>query len=176
MPLRPHRALLTLPAIGCALVLASATSPANLPPAASLTDMSSRPDGRPPVAQERTLGIAEKAATLAVRMIGVPYRWGGESPESGFDCSGLVRWAYAQMGVGVPHESGALYSVGTEVSREALETGDVLFFTGFGHVGLYLGGGRMVHAPYSGKHVELVNLDASHYGGRLIGARRMVPS
>ena len=60
------------------------------------------------------------------------------------------------------------------VPSTALQTGDVLFFSGLGHVGLYLGGGRMVHAPYSGKTVEIVNLRASHYGGRLVGARRVV--
>jgi cell wall-associated NlpC family hydrolase len=118
------------------------------------------------------LSRGERAATLAVRMVGTPYRWGGESP-GGFDCSGLVRWAYGRVGLDLPHNSHALYGVGREVSRAQIRTGDVLFFSGLGHVGLYLGGGRMVHAPYSGKHVEVVNLRASHYGGRLVGARRV---
>jgi cell wall-associated NlpC family hydrolase len=117
-------------------------------------------------------GTAERAATLALRMVGTPYRYGGESP-GGFDCSGLIRWAYGRVGVDVPHNSHALYSVGRVVPRSQLATGDVLFFSGLGHVGLYLGGGLMVHAPYSGKHVELVRLDETNYGRRLIGARRV---
>ena len=108
-------------------------------------------------------------------MVGKDYRWGGESPASGFDCSGLVRWAYGQVGVDLPHNSHALFGIGREVSRAELETGDVLFFSGLGHVGLYLGGGRMVHAPYSGKDVEITALADTNYGRRLVGARRVVP-
>jgi cell wall-associated NlpC family hydrolase len=117
--------------------------------------------------------VAKKAATLALRMVGKDYRWGGESPAGGFDCSGLIRWAYSQVGVDLPHNSHALYGIGREVSQAELETGDVLFFSGLGHVGLYLGGGLMVHAPYSGKDVEITALDGSSYGRRLVGARRV---
>ena len=125
-------------------------------------------------ADSRTyVSLRRKAATLAVRMVGTPYRWGGESPESGFDCSGLIRWAYGQLGVDVPHSSYVLYSDAPAVSWKDLQTGDVLVFTGIGHVGLYLGGGRMVHAPYSGKSVELVDLAGSSYGSRLVGIRRI---
>jgi cell wall-associated NlpC family hydrolase len=115
----------------------------------------------------------ELAAFLAVERVGVPYRYGGESPESGFDCSGLIRWSYARVGVDVPHNSRALYGVGEKVRRAALEPGDVLFFRGLGHVGMYLGNGRMVHAPQTGKHVEIVELAETNYGQRLIGARRV---
>ena len=117
-----------------------------------------------------------RAATLALRMAGTPYRWGGESPASGFDCSGLIRWAYGRVGVDLPHNSYALYGVGRRVSRERMETGDLLFFSGLGHVGLYLGGGRMVHAPYSGKDVEVVRLARARYGSRLVGVRRVAPA
>jgi cell wall-associated NlpC family hydrolase len=121
------------------------------------------------------MSLGERAATLAVRMVGTPYRWGGESP-GGFDCSGLVRWAYLQFGINLPHHSAALNGVGEAVSRSNLESGDILVFSGLGHVGLYLGGGRMVHAPQSGKTVEVVNLGTSHYGARLVSARRLVAS
>ena len=116
----------------------------------------------------------ERVARIAVRAVGVPYRWGGESPASGFDCSGLVRWAYGQIGIELPHNSYALYQEGRSVSRAQMKPGDVLFFEGLGHVGLYLGHGRMVHAPQTGRDVEVVRLSGSNYGGRLIGARRVL--
>ena len=116
----------------------------------------------------------ELAARFALEEVGVPYRWGGESPSSGFDCSGLVRWAYGQVGIDLPHNSYALYGEGRRVSGSNLAPGDILFFEGFGHVGLYLGRGRMVHAPQTGRDVEVVRLSSTNYGARLIGARRVV--
>jgi cell wall-associated NlpC family hydrolase len=116
---------------------------------------------------------AERAARFALGEVGVPYRWGGESPETGFDCSGLVRWAYLRVGVDLPHNSYALYGQGKRVPESKLAPGDLLFFEGLGHVGLYLGRGRMVHAPETGRNVEVVRLAASDYGARLIGARRV---
>jgi cell wall-associated NlpC family hydrolase len=116
--------------------------------------------------------IGERVAKIALQAVGVPYRWGGASPAGGFDCSGLVYWAYGRLGVEVPHSSYALYDLGRRVGRSGLKSGDVLFFSGLGHVGLYLGGGRMVHAPQSGRSVEVVTLRGSHYGQRLVGARR----
>ncbi|HET8652259.1 MAG TPA: C40 family peptidase [Gaiellaceae bacterium] len=118
--------------------------------------------------------IGERAAKVALEAIGIPYRWGGSSPSSGFDCSGLVLWAYSRNGVAVPHSSYALYGLGRPVRRSALKAGDVLFFSGLGHVGMYVGRGRMVHAPQSGRTVEVVALNRSNYGLRLVGARRLV--
>lgn len=115
----------------------------------------------------------ELAVRFAVEEVGTPYRWGGESPATGFDCSGLVRWAYGRVGIDLPHSSYALYSVGRRVPDSALEPGDLLFFEGLGHVGLYLGKGRMVHAPQTGRDVEIVNLGSTGYGARMIGARRV---
>jgi cell wall-associated NlpC family hydrolase len=122
--------------------------------------------------RKRTIG--ERAATIALKAVGVPYRWGGASPSSGFDCSGLVYWAYGRLGVEVPHSSYALFDQGRRVARARMRPGDVLFFSGLGHVGLYVGDGRMVHAPHSGRRVEVVTLGRSRYGERLIGARRLV--
>jgi cell wall-associated NlpC family hydrolase len=116
----------------------------------------------------------ELAARFAFGEVGVPYRWGGESPSTGFDCSGLVRWAYGQVGVDLPHSSYALYGEGRRVSGSNLAPGDILFFEGLGHVGLYLGRGRMVHAPQTGRDVEVVRLSSTNYGARMIGARRVV--
>jgi cell wall-associated NlpC family hydrolase len=118
--------------------------------------------------------LGQRAAKVALRAVGVPYRWGGSSPTGGFDCSGLVYWAYGRLGLSVPHSSYALYGRGRNVPRSRLRPGDVLFFSGLGHVGLYIGRGRMVHAPYSGRTVEIVPLGRSHYGSRLVGARRLV--
>jgi hypothetical protein len=118
--------------------------------------------------------IGGRAARIALGVVGVPYRYGGESPESGFDCSGLVRWAYGRLGVDLPHSSYALASEGRRVEEANMRAGDVLLFDGLGHVGLYLGRGRMVHAPHSGRTVEVVVLRGSSYGPRLVGARRIV--
>lgn len=116
---------------------------------------------------------AERAVKLALEAVGTPYRWGGESPATGFDCSGLVRWAYGHVGLDLPHNSYALYSEGRRVSESGMEAGDILFFEGLGHVGLYIGRGRMVHAPQSGRTVEVVRLARTNYGSRLIGVRRV---
>ena len=121
--------------------------------------------------RKRTLG--ERAARIALRAVGVPYRWGGTSPSSGFDCSGLVYWAYGRLGVEVPHSSYALAAIGRRIGRPHLKPGDVLVFSGYGHVGLYVGRGRMVHAPNSGSVVEVVQLARSGYGSRLVTARRV---
>jgi cell wall-associated NlpC family hydrolase len=115
--------------------------------------------------------LGDRAAKYAIGAVGVPYRWGGTSM-SGFDCSGLVYWAYGRLGVTVPHNSYALWSAGRRVSRGHRKPGDVLVFSGLGHVGLYIGHGRMVHAPQSGRNVEIVALARSNYGSRVVGVRR----
>jgi cell wall-associated NlpC family hydrolase len=120
--------------------------------------------------------VGQRAARNALRAVGVPYRWGGSSPGSGFDCSGLVYWSYGQLGVELPHSSFALYGRGRPVVRSRMKAGDLLFFSGLGHVGMYVGRGRMVHAPQSGRLVEVVTLAGSHYGSRLVGARRITPA
>ena len=143
---------------------------AALPPTASPSEIKPGPLSilEPPPTR------AERAARIALGEVGVAYRWGGESPETGFDCSGLVRWAYGQVGVDLPHNSYALYGEGRRVPSSGMKPGDILFFEGLGHVGLYLGRGRMVHAPETGRNVEVVRLAGSNYGARLLGARRIV--
>jgi cell wall-associated NlpC family hydrolase len=140
----------------------------------------SAPDNRPRpirrVSQRRKRTLGERAARIALEAVGVPYRWGGTSPSSGFDCSGLVYWAYGRLGVDLPHSSYALADTGRRVGRSRLKPGDVLVFSGYGHVGLYVGRDRMVHAPNSGRVVEVVRLGGSHYGSRLVSARRITRS
>jgi murein DD-endopeptidase len=118
--------------------------------------------------------VGERAAAIAVKAVGVPYRWGGTSPAGGFDCSGLVYWAYGRLGIELPHSSYALYDQGRRVARSRMKAGDLLFFSGLGHVGIYIGRGRMVHAPHSGRLVEVVKLGRSSYGSRLVGIRRVI--
>lgn len=118
----------------------------------------------------RPLTVAERAARIARTQLGVPYRYGGASP-AGFDCSGLVMWAYGRLGISLPHNAAALYGVGRAVPRSALRPGDLLFFHGLGHVGIYLGRGRMVHAPQSGRRVEVQALAVRR--GTLVGVRRV---
>jgi cell wall-associated NlpC family hydrolase len=153
-------------------VLAVAVLAASAWPATAMTN-----EGRPPVPRSiiepPPPSKAERAVRFALDEVGVPYRWGGESPETGFDCSGLVRWAYGRVGIDLPHNSYALYSTGRRVPESGMAPGDILFFEGLGHVGIYLGRGKMVHAPQTGRNVEVVRLGATNYGSRLIGARRI---
>jgi cell wall-associated NlpC family hydrolase len=117
------------------------------------------------------LTLGDRAALLALREVGTPYVWGGGGP-GGFDCSGLTSWVYGKLGVALPHNAAAQFGLGRAVKRSRLRRGDLLFFHGLGHVGLYLGGGRMVHAPQSGRSVEVVRLDGNYAAG-LVGARRV---
>src|SRR5262249_18414816 len=93
--------------------------------------------------------VGEQAVDYAKRFLGVPYRWGGSSP-GGFDCSGLVRYVYRRFGIELPHSSYADFDLGRGVGRWALKPGDLVFFSGLGHVGMYVGHGRFIHAPSSG--------------------------
>ncbi len=113
---------------------------------------------------------AARVAKIALRERGIHYRWGDSSPRSGFDCSGLVRWVYAHIGVQLPHSSFAQFGYGRRVPRRALRPGDLVFFDHLGHVGIYIGGGRFVHAPRSGTVVQTSRLAA--YAGSYVGARR----
>jgi len=111
--------------------------------------------------------------SVALGEQGVPYVWGGASP-GGFDCSGLVMWSYAQVGVSLPHSSYALWNVGAAVPRDQLQPGDLVFFDGLGHVGLYVGGGLFVHAPHTGTVVQVSSLDSGWYSSGYVGARRIL--
>jgi cell wall-associated NlpC family hydrolase len=127
----------------------------------------STPDGTvaPPSQYGGVVGIA-------MRYLGVPYVWGGASP-SGFDCSGLVMYAYGQMGVSLPHYTGAQWNVGVPVSRSDLQPGDLVFFDGLGHVGIYIGGGQFIHAPHTGTVVQISSL-SGWYSETYVGARRIL--
>ncbi len=116
-----------------------------------------------------------RAVRYARRMLGVPYRYGGDSPSGGFDCSGFVRYVYAHLGFRLPHSSYADFGLGRRVERSALRPGDLVFFDGVGHVGMYVGGGRFIHAPHTGTHVQVTSLNDPWYRATYDGARRLLP-
>jgi len=122
----------------------------------------------PPVVVPSGGGHPE-AASIALRYLGVPYVWGGSSP-SGFDCSGLVMYVYAQLGISLAHFTGAQWSETEPIALSAAQPGDLIFFNGLSHVGIYLGNGQMVDAPHTGSVVRVESI----YGfGSIDGARRV---
>jgi cell wall-associated NlpC family hydrolase len=127
-----------------------------------------------PRGREHTLG--ERIADTALKQVGRPYRYGGSTPE-GFDCSGLVRFAYLAQGITVPRTTGEQFRASQAVKTGKLAPGDLLFFRIEGaevsHVAIYAGNGRFVHAPQSGRPVETRGLDDDWYRSRLVRAGRL---
>lgn len=129
-----------------------------------------RPARAPARHAEQAAPLGVRAVRLARRFVGVPYAWGGASP-SGFDCSGLIYYVYGRLGITVPHNAAALFGEGRPVPVSRLRPGDLVFFSGLGHVGMAVGGGRYIHAPQSGERVEVASL--SDRAGSIVGARRL---
>jgi NlpC/P60 family len=148
------------------------------------------PPDYPPVPDPLLLdGSLTPAATenavvsIASRYLGVPYKWGGARPKTGFDCSGLVQYVFAQLGVSLPH-----YAAGQWYSPDAvwippyrLQPGDLVFFTGPdgtpaapGHVGIYVGDGYLIDAPHTGAFVRVDSLDERWFANKYVGAKRIV--
>jgi cell wall-associated NlpC family hydrolase len=111
------------------------------------------------------------AVGIAMNYLGTPYVWGGASP-SGFDCSGFVMYVFAQIGVSLPHNAAAQYGYGAPVSRGDLQPGDLVFFDGLGHVGIYAGGNSFIHAPHTGDVVKISSM-TGWYESSYVGARRL---
>jgi len=116
----------------------------------------------------RTFG--NRVVSYARHFLGTPYRYGGSSPGSGFDCSGLVRFVYGHFGIALPHSSWGDLARGHRISRRSLRPGDLVFFYGAGHVGIYAGGGHFIDAPHTGTVVRVSTMGA--YSG-YYGARRL---
>jgi cell wall-associated NlpC family hydrolase len=144
----------------------AAPQPAPAPP----TTTASAPAAAPPAAPSGA-GHPE-AAAIAARYLGVPYRWGGASP-AGFDCSGLVSYVYAQLGISLPHYTVAQWNATIPISRGQLQPGDLVFFDSLGHVGIYIGGNQFIHAPHTGDVVRVSSLGESWYASHFDGARRV---
>jgi peptidoglycan DL-endopeptidase CwlO len=108
---------------------------------------------------------------IAMQYLGVPYVWGGSTPR-GFDCSGFVMYVFAQIGVSLPHSSYAMFGMGTPVSISQLQPGDLVFFTGASHMGIYIGGGQFIHAPHTGDVVKISSL-SGYYSSNFAGGRRI---
>jgi cell wall-associated NlpC family hydrolase len=150
-------------AVACILVFAAVAGRAGSAFAAHL-----RAGHAHAVQRERT-----RIVRFARAYLGVRYSYGGTSPRSGFDCSGFTRFVYGHFGISLPHYSVAQFATGHRVSRGRLRPGDLVFFDGLGHVGLYIGRGRFIHAPHTGTHVSISSLGGS-YATVYDGAVRLV--
>jgi peptidoglycan DL-endopeptidase CwlO len=113
---------------------------------------------------------ASQVISLAMQHLGTPYVWGGSSP-SGFDCSGLISYVYAQIGISLPHHAASIWNYGTPIAYEDLQPADLVFFSGLGHMGMYIGGGQFIHAPHTGDVVKISYL--AGYSS-WVGARRIL--
>lgn len=109
---------------------------------------------------------------LAKRHVGARYVWGGSDP-SGFDCSGFVMYVYAKLGVALPHNAARQYAYGMRVGRDDLRPGDLVFFDGLRHNGIYIGGGEFIHASQRGRGVRISELDNPWFRQRWVGGRRL---
>lgn len=116
----------------------------------------------------------------ALRQVGAAYQWGGRSPETGFDCSGLVAHAFEEAwGLELPRSTRELARTGTRVRLAELRPGDLVFYNTrnrpYSHVGIYIGEGRFVHAPRRGAKVRIESLETRYWRSRFNGARRLTP-
>ncbi|AKM32092.1 peptidase P60 [Pandoraea faecigallinarum] len=133
--------------------------------------------GNRTVGPERSAG-QEEITLEAMSLVGIPYRYGGNTPDSGFDCSGLVRYVVARAaGVNLPRTTADMSGVGTVLERDDLASGDLIFFNTTGrahsHVGIYVGQGKFVHAPNSGGTVRLESIFLPYWAKRIDGVRRV---
>jgi peptidoglycan DL-endopeptidase CwlO len=152
---------------------AAAAAPPVLATALSSESSSSSSSSSEPAAAATPVPVARHggAVGIAMQYLGTPYVYGGASP-SGFDCSGFVMYVYAQLGVSLPHNAAAQFGYGTPVDRSQLQPGDLVFFNGLGHNGIYVGGGSFIHSPHTGDVVKISSL-SGWYASTWVGARRL---
>ena len=142
------------------------------PAAAGAAPDRSDDGAKPATPVEMLPTTGEDAVEIALHYLGTPYSWAGASP-SGFDCSGFVMYVYGRLGIGLPHSSSMLWGVGRPVARNDLQAGDIVFFNGLSHVGIYIGNGSFVHSPHSGDVVKISRFSEDWYGSTYDGARRV---
>lgn len=114
----------------------------------------------------------------ALSLIGIKYRFGGNTPETGFDCSGFVRYVFSQsLGIALPRSAAEISGIGKNVNRDELQPGDLVFFNtmkrAFSHVGIYMGNGKFIHSPRTGQSVQVVDMRDSYWRARFDGGRRI---
>jgi len=149
---------------GCATTQAPVTTHGNVAP--------------PVVATPPDDGLAPELVMKALSLIGVPYRYGGTTPETGFDCSGLVRHVFGEVaGYALPYDAKGMSTLGRRVEAGELQPGDLVFFNTlrrpYSHVGIYVGDRRFIHAPSSGGMVEVVDMAQRYWRQHYNGARRL---
>ena len=147
-----------------ARIEAAARARLNAAPAAP--DTTDSPTGAPPSQYGGVVGIA-------MQYLGIPYQWGGSSPSTGFDCSGFTMYVFSRVGVSIPRTVSTQYGVGVAVSRSELQAGDLVFFNGLGHVGIYIGGNQFIHSPHTGDVVKISAM-TGYYSSNYVGARRIL--
>lgn len=172
--------LLALFSTSCAAVEPSQyklVQPSPLTSAASASNAASQPTANIE-GQENWPERAREVLVNALRLTGVRYKYGGHSPETGFDCSGFVRYVYQQAAsLSLPHSALALSRMGQSVAKDELKPGDLVFFntlkSAFSHVGIYLGNNRFIHSPSSGGKVKIESMQEGYWAKRYNGAQRI---
>lgn len=165
---------LTLTALlqGCASTPQPASAPLG---SVALPQPGSLATSLPSLPESETISVGSEIAIRAISLLGAPYKYGGSGP-AGFDCSGLVQFVYDEVGIEVPRTAAEQFRTAEPVKVDDLAPGDLLFFKIHGkrvsHVGIYTGSGRFIHAPQTGRPIELRSLDDNYYRPRLAGAGR----
>ncbi len=145
--------------------------------ASDITDL----DTTPPAPRNRLQQLTDRASELgqsAMNLIGIHYKYGGNTPQTGLDCSGLVRYVFKEaLGIDLPRTAAELSREGAKVSQQDLKPGDLVFYNtlrrSFSHVGIYLGNNKFIHAPRTGAAVRIEDMDISYWKTRFNGARRI---
>ncbi|MGZ9713439.1 C40 family peptidase [Glaciimonas sp. GNP009] len=148
-----------------------------------ITVFDSAPPAQPPRSkfQQFTEQLTERASDLAqsaIGLIGINYKYGGNTPQTGLDCSGLVRYVFKEaLGINLPRTSAELSKEGEKVDQDDLKPGDLVFYNtlkrSFSHVGIYLGDNKFIHAPRTGSSVRVESMDIAYWKNRFNGARRI---
>lgn len=158
--------------------LAEAQSAQQAAAESATAEAANGPDGAAPEADytppPADASKGAQVVAIALQYLGIPYVWGGASPSQGFDCSGLTMYVFAQVGISLPHFAAAQYQLGAPVSKDQLQAGDLVFFRGLGHMGMYIGGGNFIHAPRTGDVVKISPLSDPYYVANWVGARRVL--